>query len=90
MASINRQTRSDFQFCMRNANNSQSLGVHTHFCGRCISVGYQSRKIAAGNDSALCLKFLYAHFDGRATVYTQHGRSLGKVSVKIVERTHIT
>jgi len=35
MASINRQTRSDFQFCMRNANNSQSLGVHTHFCGRC-------------------------------------------------------
>jgi len=35
MASINRQTRSDFQFCIRNANNSQSLGVHTHFCGRC-------------------------------------------------------
>jgi len=35
MASINRQTRSNFQFCMRNANNSQSLGVHTHFCGRC-------------------------------------------------------
>jgi len=37
MASINRQTRSDFQFCIRNANNSQSLGVHTHFCGRCIT-----------------------------------------------------
>jgi len=36
MASINRQTCSDFQFCMRNANNLQSLGVHTHSCGRCI------------------------------------------------------
>jgi len=22
---------------VRNANNSQSLGVHTHFCGRCRS-----------------------------------------------------
>jgi len=67
---------------------SLSSYISSYFAS--ISVGYQSRKIAAGNDSALCLKFLYAHFDGRATVYTQHGRSLGKVSVKIVERTHIT
>ncbi|KYG41585.1 hypothetical protein M433DRAFT_466112 [Acidomyces richmondensis BFW] len=35
MVSIKHQTCSDFQFGITIAGNLQSLGVHSHFCGRC-------------------------------------------------------